>query len=392
MARARDIANIINVVPSIYATDDEVAADYLSKVDAATDYVDKEEAQAPFRNLIINGAMQVAQRGTSVTGITANGYYTADRWRFVPVNQGTWTMSVENDAPTGSGFRKSAKVLCTTADAAPAADDVLFLEQPLEGQNLQAIRKGTADAQQLTLSFWVKSNVTGTYVCNLRDQDNTRVVCATYTINSSATWENKTIVFPADTTGVLDNDNNNSFRVFWWLGGGSDVTSGTLNTTWDSVTAANIAVGQTNLAAATDNYWQVTGVQLEVGAVATPFEFKPFDQDLRECQRYYYVVTTGGANRPIGPGTNYAAGTLLGYIKFPTTMRENPTLEIVTGTNYYEFVRNGGLDGFNSLTQDAATTEGANVFNNTEISGTAGHGGIIIANNAAAKVAFGIEL
>jgi hypothetical protein len=241
-----------------------------------------------FRNLIINGAMQVAQRGTSVTGITSGlNYHTIDRFATFAGSAGTWTQTSENDAPTGSGFRKSLKMLCTTAQSSPASGTELGVSQRLEGQNLQAIRKGTSSAQQLTLSFWVKSNVTGTYIIELRDEDNARHICASYSVSSSATWEKKTIVILNDTTGVLDNDNNMSFNLIWWLSAGSTFTSGTLATSWASTTNANRAVGQTNLAAATNNYWQITGVQLEVGAVATPFEFKPFEQDLRECQRYF---------------------------------------------------------------------------------------------------------
>ncbi len=259
-----------------------------SEVTNLTAYQTKALAQASNRNLIINGAMQVAQRGTSVTGITTSDYRTVDRFRFEPSSMGTWTMTTENDAPTGSGFRKSAKVLCTTADASPAAGDYIQLYQVIEGQNLQSIRKGTASAQQLTLSFWVKSNVTGTYIIEFVDTDNTRSISKSYTISSSATWEYKTVTVPADTTGVLDNDNNGSFALYWWLGAGTTWTSGTLaSTTWVSPTSANRAVGQTNLASATNNYWQITGVQLEVGDTATPFEFKPFAEDLRQCRRYF---------------------------------------------------------------------------------------------------------
>ena len=162
---------------------------------------------SPNRNLLYNGAMAVSQRGTSTTGITTDGYYTADRWQLVNTTLGTWTQDIQNDAPTGSGFRRSLRMLCTTADAAPAAGDLLFLTQILEGQDVQRIRKGTSSAQKLTLSFWVKSNVTGTYIANLYDNDNTRAVSAAYTISASATWERKTITFPADTTGAFDNDN-----------------------------------------------------------------------------------------------------------------------------------------------------------------------------------------
>ena len=243
---------------------------------------------SPNRNLLYNGAMQVAQRGTSAAGITTAGYYTADRWNLFHNSLGTWTQSVESDAPTGSGFRKSLKMLCTTADASPAADDWLFFEQVLEGQDLQRIAKGTSSAQKLTLSFWVKSNVVGTYCVTLTDADNGREVSAQYSISASSTWERKTITFPADTVGVFDNDNAGSLAVRFGLAIGANRSSGTLPATWQSAVTANLFVGQTNLAAATNNYWQVTGVQLEVGPVATSFEFKSYGQELRECQRYYY--------------------------------------------------------------------------------------------------------
>jgi hypothetical protein len=244
------------------------------------------------RNVVINGAMQVHQRGTSVASIAGNSYNTADRWNTAITNMGVWTQSVENDAPTGSGFRKSLKMLCTTADASPAVADEVSVTQIIEGQNLQQFLKGTSSAKQFTLSFWVKANVTGTYVVWLYDPDNTRHTSLSYTISASATWEKKTIIFAADTTGAFENDNGSSLFVRFYLGAGSDYTSGTLASTWASLTNANRCPGQTNLAAATSNYWQVTGVQLEAGAVATPFEFEDYSQTLRKCQRYYNKVAS----------------------------------------------------------------------------------------------------
>ena len=255
------------------------------------------------RNVIINGAMQVAQRGTSTASITTNGFYTADRYNLALQTQGTWTQSVENDAPTGSGLRKSLKMLCTTADASPTGGDNVFIYQSFEGQNVQQFAKGTVSAKQFAVSFWVKSNVTGTYIVELVDNDNNRVVSAPYTISASATWEKKTIIFPADTTGVWDNDNANSGSIVFWLGAGTNYTSGTLGTTWSSITTANRAVGQTNLASATNNYWQVTGVQLEAGAVATPFEFEDYGTTLQKCYRYYQRYTSHSAYGPFGFGS-----------------------------------------------------------------------------------------
>ena len=346
---------------------------------------------SPNRNLLYNGAMQVAQRGTSVAGITGGGYNTADRWGMQQTTLGTWTQSVENDAPTGSGFRKSLKMLVTTADAAPAAGDLIAIAQPLEGQDLQRIAKGTASAQQLSMSFWVKSNVTGTYVSWLYDADNTRSVSATYAISASATWERKTITFPADATGVFDNDNAASLNLYFQLAAGSNFTSGTLNTTWAAYTAANAAPGQVNVAAASSNYWQVTGVQLEVGTAATPFEFKPFGQELQECQRYFYMHASGTA-KAICMAANVATTTAEGTIFFPTSMRAAPTIYAASGTDYYQFYRNSAVDGFNSFLVEIGTENAINVYNATQISGTAGHAGYFYTNNAAAYIGFSADL
>jgi hypothetical protein len=279
------------------------------------------------RNVVINGAMQVAQRGTSTAGITIGAYYTADRWFFEPITAGTWTASVENDAPTGSGFRKSHKVLCTTANASLSSTSNLNVHTRIEGQNLQQFLKGTASAKQFSISFWVKSNVTGTYICELYDGDNTRQVSASYTISASATWEKKTIIFPADTTGAFDNDNNVSLYVVFHLAAGRNYASGTLNTTWASATTANRAVGQTNLAAATSNYFQVTGVQLEAGAVATPFESEDYGTTLAKCQRYFAKLTGGywTVAQCLGSNTGYFV------VNLPTDMRIAPTGVTTTG-------------------------------------------------------------
>ena len=314
-----------------------------------------------FKNLIINGDMQVAQRNTSVASLTTSGYRTVDRFGHNITTLGTWTMSQENDAPTGSGFRKSTKVLCTTADASPAAGDYSSIYQIIEGQNLQHIKKGTASAEQLTLSFWVKSNVTGTYIATLYDNDNTRSVSKSYTINASGTWERKVITFSADTTGAFDNDNNGSLILEFVLGSGTDRTSGTLQTTWGSYTAANYAAGQVNLASAISNYWQVTGVQLEVGDTATPFEFKTFAQDLKECQRYYYRLTTvnsGDALTGFGECYGTTNGQTVSYA--PQIMRATATT--VDYANIGWIIPSTGSGSITSLTIATTGTIGNVIF------------------------------
>ena len=240
-----------------------------------------------FRNILINGGMDIAQRGTSFTGITSGSNYCLDRFTTVPVSAGTWTQTQSTDVPTGQGFAKSAKLDCTTANGSLSANSLLYFQQRVEGQNLQYLKKGTSSAESVTMSFWVKSNKTGTYIVELFDGDNTRQISKSYTINSANTWEKKTLTYAGDTTGAFDNDNALSLYCFFWLAGGTDYTSGTLSTTWTANTNANRAVGQVNLADSTDNEWYVTGVQLEAGSQASDFEFLPFEINENRCFRYY---------------------------------------------------------------------------------------------------------
>jgi len=288
------------------------------------------------RNLVINGAMQVAQRATSVTGITTSGYYTADRWRITISSAGTWTSNVDSSGPANTEFRNSANVVCTTADSSLAAGDNFRLEQRFEGQNLQGIKKGTSAAESLTLSFYVKSSNTGTYICEVLDEDNTRQISKSYTINTANTWEKKTITFPPDTTGLFDNDNAQSFRLIFWLAAGTNFTSGTFNdTAWASTVDANRAVGQLNLANASGNYWAVTGIQLETGEVATPFEMRSYGQELSLCQRYYYRITGETNASSFSTGAVDSGGTTTitnGTANFPVTMRVAPTALEQSGT------------------------------------------------------------
>ena len=342
------------------------------------------------RNVIINGAMQVAQRGTSTASITTTGYYTADRISTTVSSMGTWTQSLETDAPTGSGLRNSVKMLCTTADASPAAGDIVSVHQYLEGQNVQQFLKGTSSAKQFSVSFWVKSNVTGTYILELFDYNNTRQVSASYTVSASATWEKKTITFPADTTGAFTNNNAAALGCNFWLGAGTTYTSGTLNTTWAANTNANRVVGQTNLAATINNYWQVTGVQLEVGSVATPFEFEDFGTTLEKCQRYYqksWAYATAPLTATVITGlqfssfaTNATNGFCLGNITFVKPFRANPTVTIYS----YASAASGKVS--DATGTDLATGSGtaqfiseksANVYNASGGTITPGTGGFI---------------
>jgi hypothetical protein len=303
------------------------------------------------RNLIINGAMQVVQRGTSVTGITTSNYYTADRWVISLSSVGTWTMNVDSSGPTNTEFRNSANLICTTADSSLSASDIFLFHQRLEGQNLQGVKKGTSAAESLTVSFWVKSSNTGTYICEFFDNDNTRQISKSYTINTANTWEKKTITVPPDTTGQFDNDNATSLFLFFCLAAGSDRTSGTLNdSTWASNVNANRNVGQLNLANAVGNYWAVTGIQLEKGSTATPYEWRNYGTELALCQRYFYSMGGSSTYEQFGfiSSTGATDGRCVVYL--PVSMRTKPSI-IQTGA----FQIAGGLTSLTG-THSAGTT------------------------------------
>jgi hypothetical protein len=240
-----------------------------------------------FRNIIINGDMSIAQRGTSASSLTSTSYPTVDRFQFQIGSAGTWSSEQSSTVPTGQGFAKSTKIDCTTADASLGASDYVIFGQNIEGQNLQYLKKGTSSAESLTCSFWVRSNKTGTYICEIVDNDNTRQISKSYTINSADTWEKKTLTFVGDTTGTLDNDNATSLQLFFWLAAGSTFSGGSsLKTSW-GLTTNERAVGQVNLADSTSNEWYITGVQLEAGQTASEFEFLPHDVNFNRCLRYY---------------------------------------------------------------------------------------------------------
>jgi hypothetical protein len=283
-----------------------------------------------FRNIVINGDMQIAQRSTSVASITTSGYYTLDRFNLAVTTLGTWTMSQSTDVPTGQGFANSLKLDCTTADATPSAGDLMILSQRFEGQNLQYLKKGTANALPLTLSFWVKSTKTGTFIAELYDADNARSISKSYTVSVTNTWEFKTVTYAGDTTGTLVNSNALSLVAGFWLGAGTTYTSGTLQTTWGTTVSANRAVGQVNIADSTSNDFLITGVQLEAGEQASGFEFMPIDTNLARCLRYFqlYTYTDDGLNFMVQEGRFAdSSGNWTNTWTFPNgDMRAVPTL------------------------------------------------------------------
>jgi hypothetical protein len=268
-------------------------------------------AQVNFRNIIINGDMSIAQRSTSETSKGADaGYFTVDRMYYF--ENGTtdvrFTQSQSTDVPSGQGFASSIKFDCTTADASLATDNQLVLKHRLEGQNLQQIKFGTSSAESLTLSFWIKSTKTGTFIVEL-SREGSRKISKSYTVSSSDTWEKKTLTFSPDTGGsALSNDNSNRLEVNMYMGVGTNYSSGTLNTSWSAPSNTDRAVGQVNAFDSTSNNILFTGVQLEVGTSASDFEFLPFDVNLQRCLRYF--------EKTYAYGTAPATNTTVGNIRF----------------------------------------------------------------------------
>jgi len=365
-------------------------------------------AQTPsFRNIIINGDMSIAQRGTSFTGLgDTDSQYTLDRFKWTEegaTDTAEYTVSQSTDVPTGQGFSKSLKVDCTTADTSIDANNIQFIGTAIEGQNLQYLKYGTSNAKSTTLSFWVRSNKTGTYGVALISNDSTEYLYSqTYTINSADTWEKKTLTFVGDTSANFDNDNGNSLLIQWYLVAGTNKSSGS-SQTWGSFTQANRAAGQTvNLADSTSNEWYITGVQLEAGTTASDFEFLPHDVNLKRCQRYYSVVcdlrTTGAYpirdQRAIGVGTTHYPNQVSVCMLFPTEMRTVPSIDQVTGSNYYLYYHETTSDYFDSFNSIGGNGVTQMLMRNTnQISATHGVSGTVTGDSSGNSfVAFEAEL
>ena len=284
------------------------------------------EAIGGRRNIAINGDMRIAQRGT-VTGITngASAYGGPDRFKTTVVNHGTYTSSQETDSP--AGFTHSLKVDNTSQVSSEANNARLYVQHKIEKQDLQHLIKGTSSAKQITVQFFVKSNKTGTYILELWDNISNRHVSATYTINSSATWEQKIITYPADTGGsAYDSTNANTAAIEfnWWLAAGSNFTSGSLATTWTGNSDTQRVVGQT-VNIGNSGYWQLTGVQIETGTQATAYEYRSFQEELARCQRYFQRFQSGGDHHQLAAAGEGSSSCKVG-VPLTVPLRASPTV------------------------------------------------------------------
>jgi len=332
------------------------------------------------RNMIINGAMQVAQRETSVSSVTSGGYKTVDRFGLTLNSSGTFTVSQSSTAP--EGFANSLKFDCTTADASP---DYFIIEHKIEGQDLQQLKKGTSNAESVTLSFYVRSSKTGTYQVNLRDNDNSRQIGSTYAISSANTWERKEITFAGDTTGAFDNDNASSLEIEWWLAAGGTYNSGAVPTAWEAQSNGDRAAGlNVAIGASTSDDFHITGVQLEIGSQSTPFEHRSFADDLTACQRYYQQV--GGAGNTLALGQCGSTTQVQFFYPLPHPIRADATVSVSDATHFRLF--NAAISGIPQVTSlpfvstGSATNNGFRLYANVASGLSAGNVSHLFGNNA----------
>ncbi len=283
------------------------------------------------RNLIINGAMNVAQRSASVAALgAATGYFTLDRWKLDKgdASAGRLTMSQTADGPNGISAN-CLKLDCTTVDTSIAAGEILKIAQKIEGQNLQRIGKGVAGAKQITVSFYVKASAVFTFAVELYDSDNDRQISKLYATTTD--WVRHELTYAADVddgSSPFNDDNARSLDVNFWLHAGSNFTSGTLNTaTFANRTDANRAAGIDSFFSSTDNEFFITGVQMEVGPVATPFEHRSYGEELALCQRYFQSYG-GTAYATIASGVQPNTTNAKFHLSYMQEMRTAPSITV----------------------------------------------------------------
>jgi len=332
------------------------------------------------RNLIMNGAMRISQRATSSTSF---GYNTVDRFRSgLTGSTAAITSSQSSDSP--AGFSNSFRMDVDTTDTLTGTDEFYF-EQRVEAQNLQHLDYGTSSAKTLTLSFWVKSYQTGQFSVWFYQDDSTRAYFKEYTVNASGTWEYKTVTIPGDASGVINDDNGYGLAVRFYLGGGSD-REGTVSTDWAlSVSGNRFTSNQVQVTNNTDNYWAITGIQLETGSVATPFEHINYGDDLARCQRYYQGVDTrndSSGYQNFGLASWPTAAKAYCTMSFQTEMRAPPTsIDVSAGNTFYVNSGSTAVTNFTSATFNIASRNSGIVSLDGGSGGTNGRAGRWLNNN-----------
>jgi len=338
------------------------------------------------KNRIINGNMVISQRGTS-SFTAADNLYTLDRWVCAVNPASKFTVIQSSDAP--AGFTNSLLVTSSSAYTVGAAEYETIVQR-IEGYNIADLGFGTASAKTITISFWVKSSLTGSFGAAITNIGETRCYPFSYTINTANTWEQKSVTIPGDTSGSWATTTSTGINLYISLGTGTNL-SGTANA-WTGSTKVQ-PTGSVSVVGTNGATWYITGVMLEVGTQATTFTTAggSYGAELALCQRYYYLHASGNG-APIGMGSQYGASSMYGILQFPVTMRIAPTISSTSGTDIYIFYRAGAADSFNSLSLQGSSTTGYTFLNNSQISGTSGDAGWVEGANASAFVAFGAEL
>lgn len=340
-------------------------------------------------SLIINGDMTVAQRGTSATNL--NAYGSVDRFKInsTGLDNAAVTNSQSTTAP--DGFEKSLKLDVTTAETTLEANEFLRVTQWIEARNLTHLAYGTSAAKSVTVSFWVRSSLTGTYALGIYTEDSLKNITSTYTINTADTWEHKSITFAGDTGGTINDDNGHGFQVDWFLATGSNWGT-TDSTSWGTYANGRLAYGHTANVLASTHDWYITGVKLEVGSTATPFKYETYAENLNKCQRYY-VKKTPGNNSIIGIGMAYGTTSAYTDLYFPVEMRTTPSGTFSSTNGHWEF-RNRSSDKTNSGAPSLTTGNAFSARMDMALNGsvTDGIAGWIEADDAAAYYELNAEL
>jgi len=310
------------------------------------------QGQLSHRNIIVNGDMTVSQRGTTFSQVD-NNEITLDRFGLIHPYSTHFDVSQSTTAP--DGFSKSYKLDVNVTDTSIGVGQFAAIRYRVEAQDLQQLAYGTSSAKPITVSFYVRSNQTGNFGFNIQQADNSdKQVSQTYTINSSDTWERKSFTFAGDTSGQINDDNGIGFNIIWWLAAGSSYASGTARSTWTNYAQADSAVGHNvNILGSTSNNFYITGVQLEVGSVATPFEHRSRVENLARCQRY--CVLKGGANGTYDAmATGAVWNSTVAFVPYflPVEMRDTPSLTLVGSLSDFRYTRSGSEVTPSGLTFD----------------------------------------
>ena len=356
-------------------------------------------SQLSHRNIIINGAMMVAQRGQSST---SNGYHTVDRFQVNNSATDEAPTQAQVDVASGTtpyslGFRKALKVTNGNQTSGAGASDFIRALYYIEAQDLaNSGWNYKSSSSYITLSFWVKASVAQTYYTNLRAFDGTqKMYYFSYTL-SADTWTKVTHTIPGHADISFDNDNGQGMYIQWYQFRGTNNTGPVTANQWHNLDTSTFTPDQDSTWYTTnDATWEMTGVQFEVGDTATSYEHRSYGEELIRCQRYYYMHARGSGDW-VGVATLYQDNNLFCHVKFPVTMRTTPSKDVASGSGFFRAYSNGGNSSFNTFSgiwNAQPNGTGLNAYSNDGVANrSAGHSSMIISDHADAYLGFSAEL